>query len=196
MFAKSLKTSILMFLALTVLTGAAYPALTTGIIQALFPGKAQGSLIAGKDGKLIGSSLIGQNFSKPEYFWGRLSATGPVPYNAASSTGSNLGVNDQRLLDAVKARVDALHAADPDNKDPIPVDLVTASGSGLDPHISLAAANYQVSRVAKARKMSEESVKALVARHTQDRTFGVLGEPVVNVLTLNIELDNGTKGRK
>lgn len=201
MFVKSLRISFLMFIAMTVITGVAYPALTTGIIQALFPVKAEGSLITGKDGKTYGSELIGQNFSDPGYFWGRLSATGPMPYNAAASSGSNLGVNDQRLLDAVKARMEALQAADPDNKAPIPVDLVTASGSGLDPHISVAAANYQIRRVAKARGISYENVGVFVERHTENRLFGLLGETVVNVLMLNLDLDslnqdNAGKSRK
>jgi len=193
MFAKSLRISIQSFIVLTILLGVAYPALTTAVIQTLFPGQAQGSLITGKDGKVLGSTLIGQNFSDPKYFWGRLSATSPQPYNAASSSGSNFGVNNQSLLDAVKARVDALHKADPGNTAPIPVDLVTASGSGLDPHISPAAANYQIARVAKARGLEYKEVQSLVTENTQGRQFGILGEPVVNVLSLNLVLDGNMK---
>ncbi len=193
MFIKSIKTSALLFISLTLLLGVVYPAIVTGLANGIFPNQAQGSLIE-KDGKVVGSKLIGQNFSDPKYFWGRLSATAPVPYNAAASTGSNYGVNNASLHDAVKARVAALQKADPDdNKAPIPVDLVTASGSGLDPHISLAAANYQISRVAKARGLRYDDVQALVTNHSQGRYFGVLGEPAVNVLVLNLALDEYMK---
>lgn len=192
MFIKSVKTSALLFISLTLLLGVVYPAIVTGLANGIFPNQAQGSLIE-KDGKVIGSKLIGQNFSEPKYFWGRLSATGPVPYNAAASSGSNLGVNSSVLHDAVKARVEALQKADPDNKASIPVDLVTASGSGLDPHISFAAANYQISRVAKARGLRYNDVQALVTNHSQGRYFGVLGEPAVNVLVLNLALDEYMK---
>lgn len=181
-----------MFISMTLLLGAAYPALTTGIIQGLFPDKAAGSFVKDSDGKIVGSALIGQNFTRPEYFWGRLSAAG---YNAAASSGSNFGVNNTALRDAAQARIEALKAADPQNKMPIPVDLVTASASGLDPHISLAAAEYQARRVAKARNLSYEVVKEIVSRHTQNRQLGILGEPVVNVLTLNLDLDNAHKGK-
>jgi K+-transporting ATPase ATPase C chain len=192
MYMQSIRISVLLFIFLTLLLGVVYPAAVTGIAQAVFPHQAEGSLITGKDGKVLGSELIGQNFSDPKYFWGRLSATSPQPYNAASSSGSNFGVNNPALHDAVKGRVDALQKADPDNKTPIPVDLVTASGSGLDPHISLAAANYQISRVAKARGLQYDAVKDLVTQHSQGRFLGILGEPVVNVLTLNLALDAAT----
>jgi len=154
----------------------------------VFPQQANGSLIM-KDGKPIGSALIGQPFDDPKYFWGRLSATSPFPYNAAASSGSNLGPTNPALIDEVKARVDALHAADPQNAQPIPVDLVTSSGSGLDPNISVAAALYQVPRVARARGLSEERVRALVEQFTANPQFGVLGEARVNVLLLNLALD-------
>jgi len=192
MYMQSIKISVLLFVFFTLLLGAVYPAVVTGIVQGVFPHQAEGSLIIGKDGKVLGSELIGQNFSDPKYFWSRLSATSPQPYNAASSSGSNFGVNSQALHDAVKGRVDALQKADPDNKAPIPVDLVTASGSGLDPHISLAAANYQITRVAKARGLQYDAVKELVTNHSQGRFLGILGEPVVNVLTLNLALDEAT----
>lgn len=197
MFMQSIRISVLLFISLSLLLGGVYPGIVTGIVQVAFPHQAQGSLIE-KDGKVVGSGLIGQNFSDPKYFWGRLSATSPQPYNAASSSGSNFGVNNKALLDAVKGRVDALRKTDPDNKVVIPVDLVTASGSGLDPHISIAAANYQISRVAKARGLQYNDVQALVNKYTQGRFLGVLGEPVVNVLMLNLALDdlasNGHQG--
>jgi K+-transporting ATPase ATPase C chain len=189
MFIKSLRISILMWLVCTILFGALYPAAITGIASAFFSAQAEGSLIKDKQGNILGSRLIGQNFSDPKYFWGRLSATGPQAYNAASSSGSNYGVNNPALLDAVKGRVDALQKADPDNKKLIPVDLVTASGSGLDPHISLAAADYQIQRVAKARGVTYDIVKQIVDDNTEGRQIGVLGEPVVNVLALNLALD-------
>ena len=170
------------------LSGVAYPLLVTGVAQAVFPYQAQGSLIT-KDGKLVGSALIGQPFDDPKYFWGRPSATSPFPYNAASSSGSNLSPTNPDLIKAVQARVEALRSADPGNTAPVPVDLVTASGSGLDPHISPAAALYQVSRVAKARKLDPESVRQLVVQHTEGRWLGLLGEPHVNVLALNLALD-------
>jgi K+-transporting ATPase ATPase C chain len=172
----------------TLLTGVIYPLVVTGIAQAVFPHQANGSLIV-RDGKALGSELIGQPFDDPRYFWGRLSATSPYPYNAAASSGSNLGPSNPALLDAVKARIAALKAADPQNTLPIPVDLVTASGSGLDPDISIAAALYQIPRVARTRGMSVESVRALVDQYTKKRQLGDLGEPRVNVLELNLALD-------
>ncbi len=186
--ARVIRNSIMSLLIFTVLTGIIYPLVVTGIAQIVFPHQANGSVIT-KDGKIIGSELLGQEFSDPEYFWGRLSATTPYPYNGGSSTGSNLGPNNPDLMKAVQARIDALHAADPDNQAKIPVDLVTASGSGLDPHISLAAAAYQVHRVAKARGLDETAVRQLVADNTKGRWLGLFGEPAVNVLELNLALD-------
>src|SRR5215472_9116773 len=183
-----IRAAVVSLLALTVITGVVYPLIVTGIAQVVFPSQANGSLIV-KDGKAIGSALIGQPFDDPKYFWGRPSATTPFPDNAASSSGSNLSTTNPDLIKAVQARVDALRAADPGNTAPVPVDLVTASGSGLDPDISPAAALYQVPRVARARKMSPETVRELVARHTEGRFLGFLGEPRVNVLALNLALD-------
>ncbi|HEY3325214.1 MAG TPA: potassium-transporting ATPase subunit KdpC [Planctomycetota bacterium] len=183
-----LRVAALALLLFTLLTGALYPALVTAIAQAAFPRRANGSLIV-KEGKAVGSDLIGQPFSDPKYFWGRLSATSPKPYDAASSSGSNLGPTNPALLDNVKARVKALQDADPENTAPIPVDLVTASGSGLDPHISPAAADYQVGRVAKARKLSVEQVRASVQANTAGRDLQLFGDPIVNVLKLNLALD-------
>jgi K+-transporting ATPase ATPase C chain len=183
-----IRPAILSLLLFTLITGGIYPAVVTGISALIFPHQAGGSLIESK-GKDLGSSLIGQGFSAPKYFWSRPSATGPVPYNAAASSGSNLGPTNPAQLQAVKDRVAALQAADPDNHDPVPVDLVTASGSGLDPHISPAAARYQVGRVARARGIAPDSVEHLVARFTKRRQFGFLGEPTVNVLQLNLALD-------
>jgi K+-transporting ATPase ATPase C chain len=188
-----LRAAIVSLALLTLLTGVGYPLLVTGIAQAAFPKQANGSLIE-KNGKVVGSTLIGQSFDDPKYFWGRLSATldangKALPYNGGASSGSNLGPTNPALVDEVKARVDALHAADPDNQAPIPADLVTSSGSGLDPDISPAAAEYQVRRVAKARGIDEARVRSLVAANTSDRQLGFLGEPRVNVLTLNLALD-------
>lgn len=182
-------SSLRMLLLFTLLFGFAYPGIITLINQAVFPLQSQGSFIRGKDGTLMGSSLIGQNFSDPKYFWGRLSATSPQPYNANNSGGSNLGAANPALLDAVKARIADLQKADPENKQPIPVDLITASGSGLDPHISPQAADYQAARVARARKLGEKQVHDLIEEYTESRQFGVLGEPRVNVLLLNLALD-------
>lgn len=176
------------FLVLTVLTGVVYPLVVTGIARVAFPARAGGSLIE-RDGRVVGSVLLGQPFTSAKYFRSRPSATTPHPYNGASSSGSNLGPTNPALLDAVEARVAALRESNPDDPRPVPVDLVTASASGLDPHISPAAAEYQVGRVARARGVSPAEVRRLVAAHTEGRTLGVLGEPRVNVLTLNLALD-------
>ncbi len=189
---KELKPALVLFVLLTLLTGVIYPLLVTGIAQALFPHQANGSLIEG-DGKILGSELIGQPFSDPKYFWGRPSATAPVPYNAGASSGSNLGATNPALEEAVKARIAALQAADPGSAGPIPVDLVTASGSGLDPHISPAAAEYQVGHVARVRGLDASAVRALIAQYTEGRKFRMLGEPRVNVLRLNLALDRRGK---
>jgi len=189
---KELKPALLMLLVLTLLTGVAYPLLVTVVAQAVFPHQANGSLIE-RDGKVVGSELVGQPFSDPKYFWTRPSATGPMPYNAGASSGSNQGPLNPALADAVKARIEALKAADSGNTARIPVDLVTASGSGLDPHISPAAAEYQTDRVARARGLSADTVRTLLAKHTESRQLGVLGEPRVNALTLNLALDRLAK---
>jgi potassium-transporting ATPase KdpC subunit len=183
-----LKPAIIILALLTLITGVIYPLFVTVVAQVAFPAQANGSVIV-KDGKVIGSELIGQPFDDPKYFWGRLSATAPFPYNAAASSGSNLGPTNPALIDEVQARITALQTADPANTQPIPVDLVTSSGSGLDPHISPAAAEYQVARVARARGLDEATVRRLVAQYTQGRDLGVLGEPRVNVLELNLALD-------
>ena len=185
---KEIRPAVVSFLLLSLLTGIAYPLLVTGISQVTMPDKANGSLIM-KDGKPVGSSLIGQSFSDPKYFWSRPSATGPMPNNASSSGGSNLGPTNPALMDAIKGRVQALRDADPGNTQPVPVDLVTASASGLDPHISPAAAEYQIARVARLRTLKPDAVRKLVAEHTEGRQFGILGEPRVNVLELNLALD-------
>jgi K+-transporting ATPase ATPase C chain len=177
-----------MLVVLSVLTGIAYPYLVTGIAQVAFPRAANGSLIM-DNGKAVGSTFIGQPFDDPKYFWSRPSATAPQPYNAAASSGSNLGPRNPALVDAVKARIQAQRDADPDNKAAVPVDLVTASGSGLDPQISVAAADFQTARVAKVRGLSAEKVRAMVADNTEPRFLGILGEPRVNVLALNRALD-------
>jgi len=183
-----IRPAVILFAFLTVLTGIVYPLVVTAIAEVAFPHQAQGSVIL-RNGKLVGSELIGQSFSDPKYFWSRPSATSPQPYNGTGSTGSNLGPLNPALIDAVKARIQALQAADPNNKAPIPVDLVTASASGLDPHVSVAAAQYQISRVARARGLNVWAVQALVAAHTEGRLLGVLGEARVNVLELNLALD-------
>ena len=183
-----IRPALVLLLLFTVVTGVAYPLVVTGIAQTIFPRQANGSLVV-KDGKPVGSSLIGQPFDDPGYFWSRPSATPPFAYNAGASSGSNLSPTNPSLLKAVQERVDALRAADPGNTAPVPVDLVTASGSGLDPHISPAAALYQVDRVARARKVDEGAVRRLVEAHIEGRWLGVLGEPRVNVLELNLALD-------
>jgi K+-transporting ATPase ATPase C chain len=188
---QSFLPALRMLAVLTLLTGVAYPYLVTGIAQFAFPRAANGSLIVA-GGKTVGSALIGQPFDDPKYFWSRPSATSPMPYNAAASSGSNQGPRNPALADAVKDRVKALRDADPDNKAPVPVDLVTASGSGLDPEISIAAAEFQVSRVAKARGIPADKVRALVAANTAGRTFGILGEPRVTVLQLNLALERAS----
>ena len=183
-----IRPAVTLFILLSVITGLIYPLLVTGIGQALFPNQAAGSLIE-RDGKPIGSRLIGQNFTDPKYFWGRPSATGPYPNNAAASSGSNLGPLNPALKEAVESRVKALREADPGNSQPVPVDLVTTSASGLDPHISPAAAEYQVARVARARGLALETARNLVAQQTEDRQWGIIGEPRINVLQLNLALD-------
>ena len=181
------RPALVVFGALTLITGIAYPLAVTGAAQLLFPQQSSGSLIL-QDGRAVGSALIGQNFSDPKNFWGRPSATGPMPYNASASSGSNQGSRNPALVDAVKGRIEALKAVDPGNVVPVPVDLVTASASGLDPHISVAAANYQVSRVAKARGLTGDRVQALVDAQTETSLLGFFGEPRVNVLKLNLAL--------
>jgi K+-transporting ATPase ATPase C chain len=186
-----IRPALTMLAMLTLLTGLVYPLAVTGLAQLLFPHQANGSLLL-RDGKVIGSELIGQYFDEPKYFWGRPSATSPFPYNAAASGGSNLGPTNPVLIEGIRARVAALRAADPGNDAQVPVDLVTASGSGLDPHISPAAAQYQVKRVARARGLDEGTVKALMTKYTEERQFGFLGERRVNVLKLNLALDART----
>jgi K+-transporting ATPase ATPase C chain len=183
-----IRPALMALLIFTLLTGLIYPLAVTGLAQLVFPRQANGSLIV-QNGHTVGSALIGQQFDDPKYFWGRLSATAPYPYNAAASSGSNLGPTNPALIDEVKARIAALKAADPTNTQPIPVDLVTSSGSGLDPHISIAAALYQLPRVAKVRGLSEADIHAMLNQFTQGRQFGFLGEPRVNVLELNLALD-------
>lgn len=183
-----LRPALVLFAVLTLICGVLYPFAVTGIAQAAFPAAANGSLIE-KDGQVVGSSLLGQQFTAPGYFWGRPSATGPMPNNGGGSGGSNQGPLNPALQEAVKGRVAALRAADPGNTAPVPVDLVTASGSGLDPEISLAGARYQAARVARARGLSPERVNAMIEHHTQLRALGLFGEPRVNVLALNLDLD-------
>jgi K+-transporting ATPase ATPase C chain len=191
--ASLLRPALLLLATLGVLTGLAYPALVTGAMQALLPAQANGSLIREGD-RVLGSSLIGQPFSDPGRFWGRPSATARVPYDAAASTGSNQGPSNPALQEAVKARIEALRAADPGNPAPVPADLVTASGSGLDPHVSPAAALYQVGRVARARGLPEDAVRRLVEARIEGRGLGLLGEPRVNVLLLNLDLERAAAG--
>jgi K+-transporting ATPase ATPase C chain len=182
------RPALVLFALLCALTGLVYPLAVTGAAQALFPAQAAGSLVV-RDGQAVGSSLIGQNFSDPKHFWGRPSATAPRPYNANASGGANLGPLNPALADALKARIEALRAADPGNTAPVPVDLVTTSASGLDPHISPAAARYQAARVARVRALAPAQVEALIARHIEAPHWGLVGEPRVNVLALNLALD-------
>ena len=189
MVRKQVRPALIVFLLITLITGILYPLVITGIAQLVFPVQSNGNLIE-HNGNIVGSALIGQPFTSPRYFWGRLSATSPFPYNAGASSGSNLGPGNPVLMDAVKARVDALHSADPDNSQPIPIDLVTSSASGLDPDISVAAANYQVPRIARQRNLSENDVTALVEQQTEHQQFGLFGEPRINVLKLNLALDD------
>ena len=187
----SIRPALSIFLLLTAITGVAYPLLITGIAQLAFPHQANGSIVT-VEGKPVGSALIGQSFTAPGHFWSRPSATGPMANNGIASSGSNLGANNPALADAVKERIAALRAADPGNTQPVPVDLVTASGSGLDPEISLAAALYQAPRIARERGMPAERVQSLIERHAQRPWLGVIGEPRINVLALNLDLDGKT----
>jgi K+-transporting ATPase ATPase C chain len=191
---RQLRPVLMVFLLLTVATGIIYPLLVTGVAQLAFPERANGSLIR-REGGYAGSELIGQPFDDPKYFWGRLSATADFPYNSASSSGSNLGPSNPALVEAVKARVEALQKADPGNKSSIPIDLVTSSGSGLDPHITAAAALYQAPRVARARGLSEDQIRRLLDQFSEGRQWGFLGEPRVNVLKLNLALDHLPKNQ-
>ncbi len=190
---KMIRPVIVSLFVFTILTGVLYPLAVTGIAQLIFPDQANGSLLM-KDGKPVGSSLIGQPFDDPKYFWGRLSATSPFPYNSVSSSGSNLAETNPDLVKNVQGRIDALKATDPEAGKQVPVDLATASGSGLDPHISPAAAEFQIKRVAKARALDEAKVRAIVAQYSEGRQLGILGDPTVNVLKLNLALDE--LGRK
>jgi K+-transporting ATPase ATPase C chain len=188
-YISTLRPALVATMLFTVLLGGVYPAVTTAVLQLGFHKQAQGSLIRDPSGRIVGSKLIGQNFDQSRYLWGRLSATSPTSYNAGASSGSNFGVNNPALLAMVKTRIAALKAVDPDNRALIPVDLVTASGSGLDPEISPAAAAYQVARIARARAVSPQTVRDAIAKSTKGRTFGILGEPRVNVLEVNLRLD-------
>jgi len=192
MFTKNLLSAVLLVVLFTLLTGVIYPLVVTGLAQLIFPHTANGSMIQ-RNGKIVGSELIGQQFSEPKYFWGRLSATSPFPYNAAASTGSNYGPLNPALFDAVKKRIDDLKKFDSLNTLPIPVDLVTASGSGLDPHISVASALYQLDRVARYRGMNPQDVRSLIDQNTEGRQLGFLGEQRINVLKLNLSLDEHQK---
>jgi potassium-transporting ATPase KdpC subunit len=191
---KMLRPALVGFALLSAVTGLLYPAAVTGVARTLFPFQAEGSLVL-RDGRVIGSELIGQSFSSPRYFWGRPSASAPMANNATGSSGSNQGPTNPALVDAVKARVEALKAADPDNRAPVPVDLVSASASGLDPHISMAAARYQAARVARERGLPVEAVQRLIQANTEARDLAVLGEPRVNVLKLNLALDHAPSAR-
>jgi len=191
MFRQYIRPALLSFLALTIITGFIYPLLITGIVQALLPNQANGSPIY-QNGKAVGSSLVGQAFDDPRYLWGRISATSPQ-YNASSSSGSNIGPSNPALIDEINGRIKALKSADPDNTNPIPVDLVTSSASGLDPHISLAASYYQVPRISRYRGITESAVKNIIRKNTSGRFLGLIGEPVVNVLKVNLDLDSQKK---
>ena len=191
MFREYIRPAVLSLFILTIITGIIYPLFITGIAQALFPGQANGSLIC-RGGKIAGSLFIGQQFDDPKYLWGRISATTPQ-YNASSSSGSNIGPSNPALIDEIKGRVKALKDADPDNTNPIPVDLVTSSASGLDPHISLAAAYYQTHRISRKRGLPESVIKEMIRKNTSGRFMGLLGEPVVNVLKVNLDLDSREK---
>lgn len=188
MFREYIRPALLLFLILTILTGIVYPLFITAAAQALFPNQANGSLIY-RNGKTVGSVLIGQKFDDPKYLWGRISATSPQ-YNASNSSGSNIGPSNPALIDEISGRIKALKAADPDNNNPIPVDLVTSSASGLDPHISIAAAYYQAARIAGRRGLSPDTVKEIIDKNTSGRLLGLIGEPVVNVLEVNLDLDS------
>ena len=192
MLREQIKPAILSFLVLTIITGILYPLFVTGFAQVFFHNKANGSLVY-KDGRPIGSLLIGQPYDDPKYLWGRPSATSPFQYNGASSSGSNLGPSNPALIDAVKERIKALKAVDPDNTNPIPIDLVTSSASGLDPHISLSTAYYQIPRVARLRGLPQDTIETIVRKHTKGRLLGIIGEPVVNALEVNLELDEYKK---
>jgi K+-transporting ATPase ATPase C chain len=194
MFVQLIRPAVCLLALMTLLLGIVYPFAITAVANVAFPKQAAGSLIY-QDGKLIGSALIGQNFADPKYFWGRPSATTPQPYNGLSSTGSNLGPLNPALIDAVKANIKALHDADPGNRRPIPVDLVTASASGLDPDVSIAAVQYQAARVARARRLEPARVEALIKAHMRERLFGIIGERRINVLELNLALDRTPNGR-
>ena len=185
---EQIKPAVLCFTALTLITGIIYPLFVTVVAQLFFKNQANGSIIF-QNGKPVGSTLIGQTFDDPKYLWGRLSATSPVSFNAASSSGSNMGPLNPALIEMVKTRLNALKTSEPDNSKPVPVDLVTSSASGLDPHISLAAAYYQVPRIAQLRKLEQKEVKEIITRNTRSRLLGLIGEPVVNVLQVNLELD-------
>lgn len=186
---EQIRSAILMFVILSLLTGIFYPAFITGAVYIFFPHQATGSMLY-QNNKLLGSALIGQEFTDPKYFWGRISETSPVAYNSSSSSGSNLGPSNPALIERVKARIRTLKEFDPNNTNPVPIDLVTSSASGLDPHISIAGAYYQIPRVARMRGLTEDTVKAIVNKHTNSRIFGLIGEPIVNVLELNLELDS------
>jgi potassium-transporting ATPase KdpC subunit len=189
-----IRPALVLFLIMTAVTGIAYPLVVIGIAQVVFPDQAAGSLVL-KGGEAVGSRLIGQNFADPKYFWSRPSATSPQPYNGVGSSGSNLGPLSPALTDGIKKNIDALRAADPTNTAPVPVDLVTASGSGLDPELSLAGARYQLARVARVRGLSQAAVQSLIDSHARGKWLGLLGEPRVNVLELNLALDDLATGK-